>query len=65
MCTAVSFVTKDHYFGRNLDYEFSYEETVTVMPRNYKHVPEEIWETGMRWLAWLMWWTDTRCIMMR
>ncbi len=37
MCTAVSFVTKDHYFGRNLDYEFSYEETVTVMPRNYKH----------------------------
>lgn len=38
MCTAVSFVTKDHYFGRNLDYEFSYEETVTVMPRNYKQV---------------------------
>ena len=37
MCTAVSFVTKDHYFGRNLDYEFSYEETVTVMPRNYKY----------------------------
>lgn len=37
MCTAVSFVTKDHYFGRNLDYEFSYEEAVTVMPRNYKH----------------------------
>lgn len=37
MCTAVSFVTKDHYFGRNLDYEFSYEESVTVMPRYYKH----------------------------
>lgn len=36
MCTAVSFITKDHYFGRNLDYEYSYEETVTIMPRNYQ-----------------------------
>ncbi len=35
MCTAVSFITKDHYFGRNLDFDFSYEENVTVMPRNY------------------------------
>ena len=30
MCTAASYKTKDHYFGRNLDYEFSYSETVTV-----------------------------------
>ena len=35
MCTAATFKTKDHYFGRNLDYEFSYCETVTVTPRNY------------------------------
>lgn len=35
MCTAVSFITQCHYFGRNLDYEFSYDETVTVMPRNF------------------------------
>lgn len=35
MCTAVSFVTKDHYFGRNLDYEFSYEESVVITPGNY------------------------------
>ena len=35
MCTAVSYKTKDHYFGRNLDYEFSYNETVTVTPRGY------------------------------
>ncbi|MBQ9839028.1 MAG: choloylglycine hydrolase [Oscillospiraceae bacterium] len=35
MCTAVSFLTKDHYFGRNLDLEYSYRETVTVTPRNY------------------------------
>ncbi len=33
MCTAVSFKTKDHYFGRNLDLEFSYQETVTITPR--------------------------------
>ena len=35
MCTAISYVTKDHYFGRNLDMEFSYDETVTITPRNY------------------------------
>lgn len=35
MCTAVSFITKDHYFGRNLDLEYSYHETVTVVPRNF------------------------------
>lgn len=35
MCTAVSFLKHDHYFGRNLDLEFSYDETVTVTPRNY------------------------------
>lgn len=35
MCTAVSFLTKDHYFGRNLDLEYSYIETVTITPRNY------------------------------
>ncbi len=35
MCTAISYQTKDHYFGRNLDLEYSYRETVTVTPRNY------------------------------
>ncbi len=35
MCTAVTYRTKDHYFGRNLDLEFSYGETVTVTPRRY------------------------------
>lgn len=35
MCTAVTYQTKDHYFGRNLDLEYSYDETVTVVPRNY------------------------------
>ena len=35
MCTAATYRTKDHYFGRTLDYEFSYQESVTVTPRNY------------------------------
>lgn len=35
MCTAATYKTKDHYFGRNLDLEYSYHETVTVTPRNY------------------------------
>ena len=35
MCTAATYRTRDHYFGRNLDLEYSYHETVTVTPRNY------------------------------
>ena len=35
MCTAITYKTKDHYFGRNLDLEYSYKETVTITPRNF------------------------------
>ncbi len=35
MCTAVTYKTKDHYFGRTLDYEYLYPSEVTVTPRNY------------------------------
>ena len=35
MCTAITFHSKDHYFGRNLDLEYHYRETVTITPRNY------------------------------
>ncbi len=35
MCTAVTYKTKDHYFGRNLDYEYGFQEAVTITPRNY------------------------------
>lgn len=34
MCTAVSYLTKDFYFGRTLDYMFSYGEEVVITPRN-------------------------------
>ena len=36
MCTAISITHKDHYFGRNLDYEHSFNEQVTITPRNYE-----------------------------
>ncbi len=35
MCTAINFKSQNHYFGRNLDLEYTYQETVTVTPRNY------------------------------
>ena len=35
MCTAVTYKTKDFYFGRTLDYNFSYGENVLITPRNY------------------------------
>ena len=35
MCTAVSYLAKHHYFGRNLDFEHSFRESVTVTPRNF------------------------------
>ena len=35
MCTAVTYQTKDFYFGRTLDYEFSYGDEVTITPRRY------------------------------
>ena len=35
MCTAATYKTKNFYFGRTLDYEFSYGDEVTVTPRNF------------------------------
>ena len=38
MCTAITLTTKDHYFGRNLDLEYSYNESITITPRNFPFV---------------------------
>ena len=35
MCTAVTYKTKDFYFGRTLDLEYSYNEEVVITPRGY------------------------------
>lgn len=44
MCTAFSLIAGDHYFGRNLDLDYHYDEKVTITPRNYRfpfrHVPQ-------------------------
>ena len=43
MCTAVSWKSKDHYFGRTLDLEYSLGEQVIITPRYYpltfRHLP--------------------------
>lgn len=36
MCTAITYQTRDFYFGRTLDYEISFGETVTITPRNFR-----------------------------
>jgi len=35
MCTAATYKTKNFYFGRTLDYEFTHGEEVTILPRNF------------------------------
>ena len=35
MCTAVTYQTKDHYFGRTLDYDFAYPHQIVFMPRKF------------------------------
>jgi len=35
MCTAVTYRTKNAYFGRTLDYEIAYPHQITVTPRNF------------------------------
>ncbi|MBR3694588.1 MAG: choloylglycine hydrolase [Erysipelotrichales bacterium] len=35
MCTAISYHSKQHYFGRNLDIERNYQEKVIITPRQY------------------------------
>ncbi len=35
MCTAISYNAKSHFFGRNLDLDRSYNESVVITPRNF------------------------------
>ena len=37
MCTAISYKQHNHYFGRNLDVESSYNEKVIITPRSYTY----------------------------
>ncbi len=35
MCTAITYKTHAHYFGRNLDWEHSFGEEIVITPRKY------------------------------
>ena len=39
MCTALTLRTKDGYnlFGRNMDLAYSFNQSVTLVPRNYEY----------------------------
>ena len=36
MCTAITYNSSDFYFGRTLDYEFSFGEQIVITPRQFK-----------------------------
>ena len=67
MCTAATYKTKDFYFGRTLDYEFSYGDQIVITPRNYafnfRHVGD-MKKIIMQLLEWLMLQRIILCIMM-
>lgn len=35
MCTSISYLAKNHYFGRTLDYEHSFNERIIITPRKF------------------------------
>lgn len=35
VCTAITYLNHDFYFGRNLDLEYHYQESVTITPRRF------------------------------
>lgn len=66
MCTAATYKSKDFYFGRTLDYEYSYGDQIVITPRNYvfnfRHVDDM--KIIMQLLEWLMLQRIILCIMM-
>ena len=52
MCTASNYITDKNYFGRNFDYEISYNERVTITPRNYEFKFRKIQEGYFIPTAW-------------
>ncbi|MDY6094127.1 MAG: choloylglycine hydrolase [Candidatus Enteromonas sp.] len=58
MCTAMAFTSASRYFGRNLDFEFSYGESLVFLPRNHRlnfsHVPSSPRHYAMLGMAHLV-----------
>ena len=46
MCTAISYLENNHYFGRNLDVLSVYEESVIITPRHYPFLFRNGQKTG-------------------
>ena len=46
MCTAISYLANNHYFGRNLDVLSVYEESVVITPRHYPFLFRNGQKTG-------------------
>ena len=46
MCTAISYLANNHYFGRNLDVLSVYEESVIITPRHYPFLFRNGQKTG-------------------
>lgn len=67
MCTGVRFSDDEGntYFGRNLDWSFSYGETILVTPRGYRY--DTVFGAGGKAkpnavMAWAWSWPIGRCI---
>jgi len=61
MCTAISYKTKCHYFGRNLDLERGYGECVVITPRNFPFTFRFAQSTDLK--NWTL--TPTECAFQR
>ena len=46
MCTSISWLSRDHYFGRNLDLEQGFGENVVITPRNYTQAHSKAFPTN-------------------
>ena len=49
MCTCITYNNGDFYFGRNLDLDCSFGETVVITPRNFPlpFRPRKLWSGTM------------------
>ena len=61
MCTAATYKSKDFYFGRTLDYEFSYGDQIVITPRNYSFHFRYIGDKKRNLLLQYLWKSSDRC----
>ena len=53
MCTAISYQAKEHYFGRNLDVECGYEESVVIKtPSIWDYYSCQVFNSASEIIEW-------------